>query len=157
MLVFIHRRCNTGISKCRKNLHGFCPSPLRRLAEDLEAALSPDEMCCRRPRASVKEARHHTLLMLRRLRSNQKHRRSLTLFQRKQQQFRHVCHGHCLGECRGGSSPRVRRGACARTRSARPVRRAGRRPGRPRIRRAGVPRWSDPFCCAPVRAQLRTV
>ena len=71
MLVFIHRRCNTGISKCRKNLHGFCPSPLRRLAEDLKAALSPDEMYCRRPRASVREARHHMLLRLRCRRSNQ--------------------------------------------------------------------------------------
>ena len=71
MLVCVHRRCDTGISECRKSLHGFCPSPLRRSAKELEAALSPDEVFCRRLRVSVREARHHNLLRLRCRRSNQ--------------------------------------------------------------------------------------
>ena len=69
--VFVHRRRDTGIFKCRRNLYGCRPSSLRRPAGDLEATLSPDEVCGRRPRASVREARHHIPLRLSCRRSNQ--------------------------------------------------------------------------------------
>ena len=69
--VCVHRRRDTGIFKCRWNLYGCCPSSFRRPAEDLEATLSPDKVYGRRPRASVREARHHISLRLSCRRSNQ--------------------------------------------------------------------------------------